>query len=368
MTPIAIGIIGCGNISRTYLENLGSKFPAVRVKACADLVEERARKSAEAFPGVQAMTIAELLADREIGVVVNLTIPAVHYAVARQVLEAGKHVYSEKPLAVAREDGRELLAFATSLGLRVGCAPDTFLGGALQTCRKLIDEGAIGTPVACAGFMMSGGPESWHPDPEFFYKRGAGPLFDMGPYYLTAMVSLLGPVKRVTASTRISFAERVIGSEAKRGQKIQVETPTHVAGSLEFGSGAIGTLIMSFDIRGGSGLRHIEIQGSEGTLSVPDPNNFGDPVRIRRIGAKEWEPVTLTHGYQTNWRGLGTADMAVAAQAKRAHRASGEQAFHVLDVMASLLDAGEAGRHVALSSTCARPAPLPVGLADGQLD
>ncbi|MCE9613750.1 MAG: Gfo/Idh/MocA family oxidoreductase [Lentisphaerae bacterium] len=368
MQPTSIGIIGCGNISGIYLENLGKKFPGVRVRGCADLDLERARKRAETVPGARAMRVAELLADPEIGLVVNLTIPGAHYAVACQAIDAGKHVYSEKPLTTTRDEGAALLARAKARGVRVGNAPDTFLGGAFQTCRKLMDDGAIGAPVACTAFMMSRGHEHWHPDPEFYYKPGGGPLFDMGPYYLTALVSLLGPVKRVASCTRMTFPERVISSEPKKGTRIRVEVPTHVAGTLEFVNGAIGTLIMTFDLRGGSNLRNIEVHGTEGTLNVPDPNGFGGPVEIRKAGESDWSPAPPTHGYLENWRGVGPADMAAAIRTGRPHRASGELAFHVLDIMSALHESSDRGHHIVLTSSCARPAPLPVRLADGQLD
>jgi predicted dehydrogenase len=242
--------------------------------------------------------------------------------------------------------------------VRVGCAPDTFLGGGIQTCRKLIDDGWIGAPVAAVAFMMSHGWESWHPDPEFYYELGGGPMLDMGPYYLTALVSLLGPIVRVTGSARISFPERTIGSGPKQGQKIAVETPTHVAGVLDFGGGAVATIITSFDVWAAN-LPRIEIYGSAGSLSVPDPNTFGGPVRIRLAGEGEWRDVPLTHGFTENSRGLGVADMAHAIRAGRPHCASGELAYHVLDVMAAFEEASAAGRHVPITSGPPRVAALP---------
>jgi len=252
---------------------------------------------------------------------------------------------------------------AREKGLRVGSAPDTFLGGGLQTCRKLIDDGAIGEPVAAVAFMTGHGPEGWHPDPEFFYKPGAGPMFDMGPYYLTALVSLLGPITRVTGSTRISFPERTIGSGPKHGQKIVVETPTHVAGVLDFAGGAVATIITSFDVWAAN-LPRIEIYGSEGSLSVPDPNTFGGPVRIRLARDKEWRDVPLTHVYTENCRGLGVAEMAQAIRTGRPHRASGELAFHVLDAMAAFEEASTSGRHVVITSGPPRVEALPAGWPD----
>ena len=227
----------------------------------------------------QACSVDELLSDPRIQIVVNLTPPAVHAGVAMAVLLAGKSVYNEKPLALTCEDAHKMIEMATSGGLRIGCAPDTILGAGLQTCRKLIDDGAIGLPIAATAFMLCHGHESWHPDPEFYYQVGGGPMFDMGPYYLTALVSLLGPVSRVSGSDRASFSERVIGSSPKKGQKIKVEVPTHVTGLLDFANGAMGTIITSFDVWSHT-LPHLEIYGSEGTLSLPDPNTFGGPVRL----------------------------------------------------------------------------------------
>lgn len=353
-----VGIIGCGNISGIYLANL-RRLPGVALVACADLDMGRARAKA-AEHGIRAATVDGLLADPAIDLVVNLTVPAAHAAVNRRALLAGKHVYAEKPLATRRADGAATLALARERGVRVGSAPDTFLGGGLQTCRKLLDDGVIGTPVAAVAFMAGHGPEGWHPDPEFFYKPGAGPMFDMGPYYLTALVSLLGPIVRVTGSTRISFPERIIGSGPKAGQRIGVETPTHIAGVLDFAGGAVATIITSFDVWAAS-LPRIEVYGSEGSLSVPDPNTFGGPVRIRLAQDQEWREMPLTHGYVENSRGLGVADMAAAIRAGRPHRADGELAFHVLDVMAAFEEASTAGRHVVIASGPPRPAPLPPG-------
>lgn len=355
---IRAGIIGTGNISGIYFQN-GSRFDSLEIVACADLNVERAKAKA-AEHGVRGCSVEELLAADDIDMVINLTIPQAHASVCVQALEAGKHVYVEKPLSVTREEGRQVLETAAKRGLLVGGAPDTFLGGGIQTCVKLIEDGWIGTPIGATAFMMSGGHETWHPDPEFYYKKGGGPMFDMGPYYLTALVAMLGPISRVTGSARASFPERTITSEPKRGQTIQVDVPTHVAGILDFAAGPIATLLTSFDTKGGSQLPRIEVYGSAGTLLVPDPNTFGGPVLVRRAGAKEWSEIPLTHGNADNARGIGAADMAEAILTGRPHRANGELAFHVLEAMHGFHDASEQGVHYKMTSTCERPAPMPL--------
>lgn len=363
---VKIGLVGCGNISRIYLEQ-SRTFDILEVKAVTDVDLARARAKAAEHQVPCVYSVDELMADPEIEIVVNLTPPSAHAEIGIMALKAGKSIYNEKPLSISREDARKMLELAKTKGLRVGCAPDTFLGAGLQTCRRLIDEGAIGVPIGATAFMLSHGPEAWHPDPEFFYKIGGGPMFDMGPYYLTALVSLLGPVKRVTGVARISFAEREIGSEPKRGQKIIVETPTHVNGLLEFESGAVGTIITSFDVWRAN-LPRIEIYGSEGTLSVPDPNRFGGPVVLYRPGKEEGENIPLLPLRSENSRSLGIADMAHAIRSGRPHRANGEMAYHVLDIMHTIHDASRDGRHVTMESTCQRPAPMPVGLPPNLLD
>lgn len=366
MNKVGLGIVGCGTISGIYLK-VAPTFDILEVVHVADVLPKRAQARAAEYGVPRAGTVEELLADPAVDIVVNLTIPKAHAAVALAAVEAGKSVYNEKPLAVERADGQRLLARAREQGVLVGGAPDTFLGGGIQTCRKLLDDGAIGAPVAATAFFANHGHEHWHPDPDFYYQPGAGPLFDMGPYYLTALVSLLGPVRRATASARASFRERTILSEPKKDQTIQVNTPTHVAGVLDFWSGAVGTLVTSFDVWAHS-LPRIELYGTEGTLEVPDPNTFGGPVRLRRGREPEWTEVPLTHGRIENSRSLGVADMAHALRSGRRHRANGELAYHILDVMHALLDASRKGRHVRLASKCDRPAPLPTGLPEAALD
>ena len=366
MEKVKVGVMGCGNICGIYFRNLKT-YPFLDVAACADLVPEKAKARAQEFGVARVCTPAELLADPEVQVIVNLTIPKAHYSVALDALQAGKCVYNEKPLTIKREDGRKLVELAKRKKLRVGCAPDTFMGAGIQTCRKLIEDGVIGKPVAATAFMTCHGHESWHPDPEFYYKLGGGPMFDMGPYYLTAMVSLMGPVKRVTGSARASFAYRTITSQPKAGTKVKVDVPTHVVGVLDFSQGAIGTILTSFDVWRAN-LPRIEIYGSEGSLSVPDPNGIGGPVKVFKPGDQDWREIPLTHGYPENGRGLGVADMVKGQLNKRPHRASGELAFHVLDIMQAVHDASKSGRHVNLKSTCKQPKPLPPGLNVGEVD
>jgi predicted dehydrogenase len=362
---VKIGIIGCGNISSNYIKHM-QMFDILNVWAVADIDVARAQSKAAEHDVPKAYTVSELLADPEIRIVVNLTVPAVHTEVSLAIIAAGKHVHSEKPLAIRREDGQAILNAAREKGVRVGCAPDTFLGGGLQTSRKLIDDGWIGRPVAAVAFFTGHGPEAWHPNPEFFYKFGAGPMLDLGPYYLTALVHLLGPVKRVTGSAQISFPQRLITSEPFYGTQIEVEVPTHVAGVADFEQGVVGTIITSFDVWSAN-LPRIEIYGSEGSISVPDPNIFDGPVRVRRMGAADWTDMPLSHSANVG-RGIGVADMAYAIQSGRAHRASGELAYHVLDLMYAFQEASEQEQHVHLQSTAERPAALPTGLLAGMLD
>ncbi|MCY3834303.1 MAG: Gfo/Idh/MocA family oxidoreductase [Chloroflexi bacterium] len=364
MRTLNVGLIGTGNIAPAYIEGC-APFDVIKLTACADILADRAREFA-AEHGLAAYSVDDLLARDDIDIVVNLTIPAVHAEVSLQIIEAGKHAYSEKPLAIDRADGEKVIQAAAAAGLRMGCAPDTFLGGGLQTARKAIDDGLIGQPIAATAFFMAHGPESWHPNAGIFYLEGAGPLFDMGPYYLTALVNLMGPVARVSSSAQISFPERIATSEALMGQALPVEVNTHIAGALEFEIGAIATVITSFDIWGHN-LPNIEIHGTEGSLSVPDPNRFDGAVSTLKGGAREWNDVPLTHSTNIG-RGAGVADMAYAIQSGRPHRASGQLAFHVLDIMCALEESAAQGRHIEIKSVLEQPPALPAGLADGMLD
>jgi predicted dehydrogenase len=335
-------------------------FDDIEVVACSDLVPERAEAQAEVFGVSKASTPEELLADEEVEIVLNLTVPVVHAEISMAALEAGKHVYTEKPLAVGLEDGWRILEVAGEENLLVGCAPDTFLGGGLQTCREVIDEGIIGDPVAVTAFMLNHGPEDWHPNPDFFYQPGAGPMFDLGPYYLSTLTTLMGPVRRVTASARVTFPEREITSQPHAGTSISVNTPTHVAGVMDFESGAVGTLVTSFDVWSENQSR-IDLYGTEGTLSLPDPNTFDGPVWLWRSDEDGWTEIPLTHPYTGNSRGLGLADMAQALRSGRRHRASGELGMHALDVIHAFLASSERGEHVEVGSTFERPEALPSG-------
>lgn len=365
---VKVGIIGCGAICGAYLHHLTKVFHRlVEVTTLADLDVERAKARATEFGVARACTVDELLRDPEIKVVVNLTVPKAHASVALAAVAAGKSVFNEKPLTVTRKEGLDLLAAAAAKGVRVGAAPDTFLGASIQTCRKLIDDGWIGRPIGATAFMTCRGHETWHPSPEFYYEVGGGPMFDMGPYYLTALVNLLGPVARVTGMTSKAFEERTITSQPKFGKVVPVEIPTHVAGIMEFTGGAVGTILTSFDVYAAV-LPRIEIYGTDGSLSVPDPNGFVGPIKLFRPGNKDWVEMPQAYNNQDNGRGIGATDMAVAIAKGRPHRANGELAYHVLDLMHAFHDAATSGQHVKLQSTCTRPALLPTTLRSGELD
>lgn len=353
-----VGVVGCGNISPVYLR-VAQKFPELEVLAVADAMPELAQERAQQFGVPHVLSVEDLLNHPEIEVVLNLTPPKAHAPINKAALQAGKHVYCEKPFGVNREEAREVLALAEQKGLYIGCAPDTVLGAGIQTCLKLIRDGAIGEPVGASAFMLSPGHEHWHPNPEFFYKEGGGPMLDMGPYYVTTLVTLLGVVRRVAGVSRITRPSRVITIESKRGQTIQVETPTHITGAMEFTSGAIATIIMSFDVWSHR-LPCIEVYGTEGTLGVPDPNGFGSPVLLRKAGETEWREVELTHPYAEQYRSLGLAEMIRAIQEGRPNRLNGQLAYHVLDAMLAFNDSSAAGCHVELGSSCTPPELMPI--------
>jgi predicted dehydrogenase len=359
VTALRIGVVGAGQISGAYLSTL-RRLSNVEVVAVCDLDEARARTAAAAAPGARPLAIAALLAADDVARVLNLTIPAAHAEVARAAIAAGKHVYGEKPLAVTTGQAREVLAAAGRAGVRVGCAPDTVLGTGVQTARACLDAGEIGTPIAATAFMVTPGHERWHPAPEFYYLPGGGPLFDMGPYYLTALVTLLGPVRRVVGMAATPRATRTIGSGPRAGAEIDVAVATHVTGVLEHASGALSTLMMSFDVWAGR-LPYIEVYGTGGSLSVPDPNGFGGPVQIFTAGAKDWAPAPEAGGYRGAARGYGVSDLASALTSGTAHRANGEIAYHVLDVMEALLTAADSRHSADVTSTCDRPPAVPLG-------
>jgi predicted dehydrogenase len=378
-SKMRIGLAGCGNISDIYIEN-SRRFDNYEVVACADALPERAREKAAKFGIARACGLEELLGDRSIGLLLNLTNPQSHASVDLAALSAGKHVYSEKPLAIDRDEGARLIQAASSKGLRLGCAPDTFLGGRLQTMRELIDTGAIGTVVGGFASMACHGHESWHPGPEFYYKKGAGPIFDMGPYYLTALASILGPVRRLSGAVATSFPSRRISSQPLAGRDIEVEVPTHVSGNLEFAAGAVVTTLVTFDVWD-SHLPRLELYGSEGSLAICDadplagPNIFGGDLFLRRAKDADWngfpselprrgerspwERIVPRFPYVGNSRGVGLADMVDALERGRAPRADASLAFHVLEVMEGLLESSARGLYLEPTSTFSRPPALP---------
>ncbi|HXA25248.1 MAG TPA: Gfo/Idh/MocA family oxidoreductase [Acetobacteraceae bacterium] len=370
MEPTIIGIIGCGNISDAYLAG-AARSQLLRVKSVADIRAEAVEAAAQKY-GVEAMQVDALLADADIEIVVNLTVPAAHAPVNLRIIEAGKHAYLEKPLATRFDEAKPVMQEATAKGLRVGCAPDTFLGAAHQACRYAIDAGLIGVPVAGAASLLSHGMEHWHPNPAFFYQHGGGPIHDMGPYYVTQLVNLLGPVARVTAQASGASPTRTITSEPLAGQAIAVEVPTTVNGVLSFVSGANASLCHSWDV-----WKHtrapLEIYGSEGSMLAPDPNFFGGEPRITRRDG-DWMPLdirahpygepnrlTRTGAHVADYRIIGLLDMAAAIRAGRPHRASGMLALHVLEVLDAFERSSIEGCHIAIETPCDRPEKLPLG-------
>ncbi len=356
-----IGIIGCGSISGAYFGG-ASKTDLLEIKSCADIRMEAAKAASERN-GCQAVTVDEMLADPEIELVVNLTIPRAHVEIGLRALEAGKHVYGEKPLGVSTEEASKLIKLASEKGLRVGSAPDTFMGAGGQTARKALDEGAIGRPIAGTAFMCGHGHESWHPNPAFYYDIGGGPMLDMGPYYTTALINILGPAKRVAGITTKAFDERIATSKAVKGLRIPVKVTTHLAGTIEFHNGTIVTMIMSFDMWRHS-LPCIEIYGTEGSMKVPDPNGFGGSVLVSAKG--DWKEVPLA--FPNNARMIGVIDMVAAIRSGRSHRASGELAYHALEVMTGFDKSSQSGQHTEIETRIERPAPMPLGLNEWEVE
>jgi predicted dehydrogenase len=351
---IKIGIIGTGIISKVYIKGL-RQFTNLELVACADIDMARARAVAAELQIPKACVVDELLADPEIQLVINLTIPRAHAAVNLAIIEAGKHVYSEKPFATTLDDARRVLDAAAARGVQIGGAPDTFLGAGQQLCRQLIDAGEIGEPVA-AFASMAGYWDGGAPGRDFLFQRGAGPMLDMGPYYITSLVNLLGPIQRVTGSARITFPERVVRQGEHQGRRIAVDTPTHITGVLDFSSAALATILMSFDILDGHSLPTLEIYGTEGILSVPDPNLHGGVVRMRR-STGDW--IELPHSYSDEYtRGIGVAEMAEAIANGRQPRANGDLLYHVLETLLAFEQASTSGTHISIESQPPRPAPL----------
>ncbi|MEJ6000727.1 Gfo/Idh/MocA family protein [Paucibacter soli] len=352
-----IGIIGAGDIFPAYAKGLAA-FGNVRLVAVADARAEAADARAAEF-GIVAMTPAQLLAS-DADIVINLTPPAAHLAVGQQVLEAGKHLYTEKPLAASYAEGQALMDAAARSGCRIACAPDTFLGGAGQAARALVDSGRLGRIVAGQACMMERGPDDWHPNPEFFYRPGAGPLMDMGVYYLTQLVQLLGPVRRVSGMAHTSWLQRKVPRGPRLGQTIAVQTPTHVVTGLEFEAGTFVTLSTSFDVWKHKSS-HIELYGEQGSVVLPDPNQFGGTLSVCECDG-DWQDLA-PRAFTGRLRGLGVAEMAWALRAGQPHRTNGELALHVLEIMDAILRAAEQGSAVLLATRCERPAPLPLGFA-----
>jgi len=366
--PVRIGLIGCGAISGAYLK-ASKHFPILQFVAAADLNREAAEKRAAEFGIPRVLTLEELLRDPDIELILNLTVPKAHVPISTAALQAGKHVYVEKPLAVSRDSGMQLMSLAAEKKLLVGCAPDTFLGSGLQTARRAIDDGSIGRPVAFSAFMMCPGHEHWHASPEFFYEVGGGPMLDMGPYYVTALLNLLGPVKRLSGFVSIAIPQRTISSQPKAGKIITVETPDHIAGLIEFENGATGPLVTSFATRFPqvSGATPITIFGTEGTLLVPDPNGFSGAVKLRRNADAEFTvvPPVFEQKYE---RSIGLADMATSIRTGQPFRATGQQAMAALDLMLGFLDSSDANRAYTPLVQYERPSPMPTEPAFGYTD
>jgi predicted dehydrogenase len=351
--PHRVGIVGVGYISRAYLETLVG-HPEVRVTAVADLDPSRSAAAAAETPGAAAMSVEHLFDGADVDTVLNLTIPAAHAEIALAAISAGKNVYAEKPLAVTFPGGRSVIDAAAAAGLRVGCAPDTVLGTGTQTARAAIDTGMIGRPISATAVMVTPGHERWHPDPDFYYVAGGGPLMDMGPYYITSLVHLLGPVRAVTGAASRLRGERVIGSGPRAGERIPVEVDSHVSGVLEHVNGALTTITTSFDAVATTAAP-IEVHGETGTLSVPDPNQFDGETRLFELGGTDWRALETSAGYVGAGRGIGLVDLVTSAG-----RASGELALHVLEVMTALLDSAAEGHRIDLTTTVERPAPVPL--------
>ena len=353
--PVGVAVVGAGNISKQYLDNL-TTFPDVKVLVVADLFEQAAAARAAEYGIPTSGGVDAALNHPDVEIIVNLTIPAAHVEVATAAVRAGKHVWTEKPFSLDRESGQALLKEAQAAGVRLGCAPDTFLGAGLQTARRLIDAGAIGTPLTALTMFQSPGPESWHPNPAFLFQAGAGPLFDMAPYYLTTLIQAFGPIAKVAAVGSTAFPSRTIGSGPKAGEVFDVEVPTHVSAMAQFESGASSHSVFSFESPKAR-MGFVEITGTEGTMALPDPNNFDGDIRVFRRGGEDW--TTIPAEGPSNGRGMGVLDLARSLRAGVPHRAPGELAYHVLDAMVAIGESVDSGEFVAVESTAPVSAPLP---------
>lgn len=354
--PLRVGIIGCGAISAQYLKTF-AQLDTVQLVAVADLDPQRASTVARE-QHVRPLDVDSLLVDPEVDLVLNLTIPAAHAEIALRAIAAGKNVYNEKPLAATLAEARTVINAAAKAGVVVGCAPDTVLGTGIQTARCAIDDGLIGSPIAATATMVTPGHERWHPNPDFYYQPGGGPLLDMGPYYVTALITLLGPVRSVIGAANHSRATRTIGSGPRAGENIPVDIDTHVTGVLIHESGVLSTLMMSFDAVATHSSK-IEIHGTVGSLAVPDPNHFDGEVQLFTLGGTQWTTLPVSAGYRNSGRGYGIVDLA-ATPVGKVPRASGELAFHALDIMESLLNSAQSGRSVDVASRCERPVAVPL--------
>ena len=350
-----VGIIGCGAIIAQYLANF-RRLDQIELVAVADLDPARAQAVADDYDGVRALSVDGLLAADDVDLVLNLTIPAAHAGVALKAIAAGKSVYGEKPLAATAAEARQVLEAAREAGVVVGCAPDTVLGTGIQTARKAIDDGLIGAPISATATMVTPGHERWHPNPDFYYQPGGGPLLDMGPYYVSALVTLLGPVVSVVGAASHTRSERTIGSGPRAGETVPVAVDSHVTGVLVHASGALSTLLMSFDAVK-SKSPNIEIHGERGSLAVPDPNHFDGDVQVFALGADDWQTLPVSAGYVDSGRGFGIADLAATAPGSEP-RAGGQLAYHVLEVMESMLASARTGSAAQINSTADRPEPV----------
>jgi predicted dehydrogenase len=366
-----VGLIGCGNIADIYIQNSQKYFNNFKILACADIKEEASKIFAKKY-NIHQLSVDDILAHKEIEFIINLTIPNVHFDVSKSILESKKHSYSEKPLSIEFDDGKKLNDLAKENNVYVGCAPDTFLGAGIQTAKKLLDDNTIGNVQLGSISMAVPGHEIWHPNPDFYYKYGGGPILDMGPYYFTALVNLLGPVVNVDSKIKSVYKKRVIGSGNRKNKEIIVDIPTSIISHLEFKSGALIDAFFSFDVWKHN-KNHIELYGDKGSLSLPDPNMFGGQLLKCTSKGGEWESIPTTHmnlgKYNieknhekinedptvANYRGIGVSEMVNAIEKGVKNRCSGELSLHVLDIMDSILKSGKNNKKINLRTDCEMP-------------